>query len=508
MPTSKCKTVWNIIMIVLLFYTATYMPYQTCFIDEETIIGSTLDNLIDAFFICDIFVNFISADYDQDDYLIHDQRKLFYNYLNGWFAFDFIAASQSLLPFIFEAFTQPTAEELAKPQTKEDYSNLLRLLRIPRVSKIMRVFRIFKMIKITKSFKLLGKLKNKVKLSPSMMRLVQGIFTALLFTHIFACIWYLSAKFNDFSEETWVARFGYRDASPEHLYLMSLYWATQTVTTVGYGDMGASTDSEIIISLFWMLFGVAFYSFIIGNFTSIIQGDDQIQAMVDLKIRHLAMLSVRAQIPYELSKQIKTFIENNYELLYNMDEETHMIKMLTPSLRDELLSFIYGRIVKEIKFLRECEDNDFLWHVLPMLKHLTLRKNDVIYFRGDYADEIYFILTGVVILFSAANNPIQEHSDGDMFGASDTLLDLPRLTKAEAKTNLRLMFLTKLMFESLLMDCKDYCFKMIIDSKAERDRQNERIKIIDRMERADPETLSSRAKRSLRKGSIESSNSK
>ena len=45
-----------------------------------------------------------------------------------------------------------------------------------------------------------------------------------------------------------------------------------------------------------------------------------------------------------------------------------MIKMLTPSLRDELLSYIYGKIVSKITFLKECEDHDFLWHILPMLK--------------------------------------------------------------------------------------------------------------------------------------------
>jgi CRP-like cAMP-binding protein len=165
--------------------------------------------------------------------------------------------------------------------------------------------------------------------------------------------------------------------------------------------------------------------------------------LVDKKIGHLAYLSVKAQIPYELSKKIKTFIENNYESLFSMDEETEMIRMLTPSLRDELLSFIYGRIVKDIKFFRQCDDNDFLWHVLPLLKLITLRKDDVIFFRGDYADEIYFIMSGMVILFSEHNVPIQEFTDGDMFGASDTLLDLPRNAKAEAMTNLKMMYLTK-----------------------------------------------------------------
>lgn len=32
-PNSTFKTIWNMIIIVLLAYTATYMPYKTCFID-------------------------------------------------------------------------------------------------------------------------------------------------------------------------------------------------------------------------------------------------------------------------------------------------------------------------------------------------------------------------------------------------------------------------------------------------------------------------------------------
>jgi CRP-like cAMP-binding protein len=72
--------------------------------------------------------------------------------------------------------------------------------------------------------------------------------------------------------------------------------------------------------------------------------------------------------------------------------------MLTPSLRDEVLSCIYGRIVSKIDFLKKCEDNDFLWHVLPQLKVFELQKDDILFFRGDFADEIYFILKGKIML--------------------------------------------------------------------------------------------------------------
>lgn len=35
LPDSKLKSYWNIICVVLLIYTATYMPFKTAFIDDD-----------------------------------------------------------------------------------------------------------------------------------------------------------------------------------------------------------------------------------------------------------------------------------------------------------------------------------------------------------------------------------------------------------------------------------------------------------------------------------------
>ena len=96
---------------------------------------------------------------------------------------------------------------------------------------------------------------------------------AVVITHLFACFWFLTAKFDDFNPNTWVVRKKLLDSSPGTQYLYALYWSTQTVVTVGYGDIPAVTSAEITLSLFWMVFGVGFYSFIIGNYSSIIQSN-------------------------------------------------------------------------------------------------------------------------------------------------------------------------------------------------------------------------------------------
>ncbi len=57
------------------------------------------------------------------------------------------------------------------------------------------------------------------------------------------------------------------------MYLECLYWALQTVATVGFGDFGARTVAELFLSVVWMIYGVGFYSVVIGNLTSIIANE-------------------------------------------------------------------------------------------------------------------------------------------------------------------------------------------------------------------------------------------
>jgi len=69
-----------------------------------------------------------------------------------------------------------------------------------------------------------------------------------------------------------------------------------------------------------------------------------------------------------------------------------------------------------------------------------------------------------------------EYTDGEMFGASDTLLDLPRNAKAVANTRLTMLYINKSQFESLFRHSQDYCFKMIVDARTARDQINSKIK--------------------------------
>ena len=56
--------------------------------------------------------------------------------------------------------------------------------------------------------------------------------------------------------------------------MISVYWAFQTVTTVGFGDISIGHRDEYVLAIFWMLTGVSIYTLVIGNVSNIIADID------------------------------------------------------------------------------------------------------------------------------------------------------------------------------------------------------------------------------------------
>ena len=88
--------------------------------------------------------------------------------------------------------------------------------------------------------------------------------------HVAACFYYLTSSLIDHRYDTWVSSANIQDESNAVKYLYAVYWAFQTLTTVGFGDISANTPMEKVVSILWMVFGVGFYSFTIGNLSSFI----------------------------------------------------------------------------------------------------------------------------------------------------------------------------------------------------------------------------------------------
>ena len=91
------------------------------------------------------------------------------------------------------------------------------------------------------------------------------IGSVVFLSHLVACFWFLLDKSMGFDDSGWVYGGGFFYSDILTQYQVAFHWAFQTLTTVGYGDISAHTWWEHIFAILWMIFGVGFYSYMVGN---------------------------------------------------------------------------------------------------------------------------------------------------------------------------------------------------------------------------------------------------
>jgi len=195
-PKSKIKLIWTPLVVLLLLYTATMMPYLIVFFDFDDTDWSNpwviLQLVVDMLFWMDLLFNMVSAYYNEEGILVKEPKAIFVNYFKGWFFIDLIAC----LPFNY------IGDALIGTGTGK--------LHLVRLSRLPRLYRLIKITKIAKVFRFLSNdsfVMEFFEFNSGVMRLITLLFSVSILIHLMGCLWYYEAKMDDFGPDTWVFRF-------------------------------------------------------------------------------------------------------------------------------------------------------------------------------------------------------------------------------------------------------------------------------------------------------------
>jgi voltage-gated potassium channel len=133
------------------------------------------------------------------------------------------------------------------------FSILGRGFKIARVTRLLRILRLFKFVRYSDKIQVLGRVVRKEK---EVLLTVLGI--SIFYVFLTALIMFNAEP--HINPNTGVATF--------ETFFDALYWATVTLTTVGYGDMIPVTDIGRFISMLSSLFGVAIIALPSGVITA------------------------------------------------------------------------------------------------------------------------------------------------------------------------------------------------------------------------------------------------
>lgn len=208
-------------ILMLIAITASIVPLMSY---KESFLFRTIEQITVTFFIFDYLMRWITADYRLQK--------------NGW--------SFVLYPFSAWAIVDMLS-------ILPGLSLLGRGFKIFRITRMLRIMRFLKYIRYSDKIQILGRVLHKEK---RVLLSVLGI--AVLYVFITALIMFNVEP--HVNPSTGTVSFGD--------FFDALYWATVTLTTVGYGDMVPVTDIGRLISMLSSVFGVAIIALPSGVITA------------------------------------------------------------------------------------------------------------------------------------------------------------------------------------------------------------------------------------------------
>lgn len=210
------STIYDYVMMLLIIVSLIPLAFK-----EDTPAFIIIDHIAVTVFIIDYLLRWITADYKADQY---GSLKAFL-----WHPFSFMALVDlvSILPSL------------------TILNKGFKVLRLLRMARALRVLRVFKVIRYSKSLQIIG---NVLKNSQNSLAAVGSLAAAYI----------LSSALIIYNVEP--------DSFPK--FFDAVYWATVSLTTVGYGDIYPTSTFGRAVTMISSIFGIAIVALPAGIITA------------------------------------------------------------------------------------------------------------------------------------------------------------------------------------------------------------------------------------------------
>lgn len=440
-PKHKFKLLWNFFLMILLFYTATVLPYRICFDLMQDQDWTVTDLCVDIVFFVDILINFNTALCSLSGKISYNRIEIAKKYIKTWFFVDFL----SCIPLDYI---------LTNQKDTAIYNRFLRILRVTRIYKIVKILRLLKLFRLTRS-DFLNYFLQSNKFNSALTRILFFVLGLILFVHISACIWFYISITDDSSQLTWIYKFRINDMDDFDVYIASIYFVFTTFTTVGYGDITPVSNSEKLFTIFLMAFGVWIYSYMISSLSSSIKSNDQAISILKAKTQCIKEFAKAIKLPPKVTIKIKNHLKMNlYKTYTNNTYFGKILKDLPSNLREEIMDHNNLGIVKGIHFFAN-RPSRFVNSFVKNMQLCFFVNKDVIYEEDDTSEEVYFIKEGRVLLRVEQDIVFRVYFPGSYFGEIEILEDTYRTSTAIVCSNTAQIYkITKEEFISILSNYK------------------------------------------------------
>jgi len=175
--------------------------------------------------------------------------------------------------------------------------------------------------------------KNKIATTAGARRVIIFFVVMVVAAHVFAGIFYAIA-IDDLQHNlpnNWLVVDGLATVNTatstyelletvSYRYLRAMYWSVQTITTVGFGDIVAHSESETWFCIGLFFFIALFVNFTLANLTMAISHFDAAYTQNLMKISRFEKYAAYRRLPPALTARVVSYYEHQWKKLRGVDE--------------------------------------------------------------------------------------------------------------------------------------------------------------------------------------------
>ena len=202
-------------------------------------------------------------------------------------------------------------------------------------------------------------------------------------------------------------------------WLLSVYWAVQSITSVGYGDIPAENPYTQTLALFTMLIGVVLVSWIMTNVLAAMNPDSSARRFHE-RLQYVLAYLKSNQLPTGVAKRVITFYRWQN---MNQFDEASVLSDLPAQLRKDIFDNLYHDSLTPVAIFTGCS-SQFMTEVSLRMSPISFPQFQNVYCQGELGTKMYFITKGSVALL--LREIVGQASQEDFMALADSCVELGR----------------------------------------------------------------------------------
>ncbi|KXZ44546.1 hypothetical protein GPECTOR_65g164 [Gonium pectorale] len=422
---STGRTGWDILLLVLLLYTAVVVPLEAGF---QSAVHSGVDAshaAVLALFWVDMIVQFRTAFVSTSGELVRDSRVIASHYARTWFPLDLVSSF-------------PWAELLKLLLSKHDSraGMLASLARLPRLLRLIKLFRV------------LDRSRHA-----NMLRMVRLMALLMLVSHWAACIWHGLSEWVD--EFPWLFSDLLVSSSLFQQYSVSIYYSYVLVVGSDNPQPPPQNNLERCFMIVALVLGSIMSALVISNMAMLVANYNSLSSRYAGK----AALAADALRYIGAPDAQRSRVAEYYDFLTQHEhpgpEADSFLSELPRGLLEDIKWALYSRHLGQLPLFAGC-DESFMAALQARLTLAPFTGGELIFSENDVGREMFIVRRGAVLLRGPTGDLADVLTEGQAFGELALLPDLAARRRVSTAIAGRTTDLIRLSARDLAAVCRDH----------------------------------------------------